>query len=112
MALNLHMFNSSILVFIGKISMGKLNKKVNINNGRISLSTKGIKLIDLYEQIAFNGYKTHTGEHKEEAYNDFEAKLYKDTLKLILEENNIKSILDYGCGTGILGILSFKKPAR
>ena len=78
--------------------MKKSNKKLYIDNGRIALSSKGTKLIELYEHMASKGYKTDNGEFKENAYNDFEARMFRNTLRPIFKEHQIHTILDYGCG--------------
>ena len=50
--------------------MKKSSKNFYMDHGRIPLSPKGTKLIELYEHMASKGYKTHTGAFKENAYND------------------------------------------
>ena len=56
----------------------------------LKLSKKGNDLLDMYKQMVEEGYR-----------NDyFNPKKYKEFLKNIFEENNIKTVLDYGSGQG------------
>ena len=69
----------------------------------IQLSEKGQELIKFYEQMA-NGfekldqYGNITKVKKEDAYTLFNISRFKNVLNPIFKENNIKTILDYGCG--------------
>jgi hypothetical protein len=64
----------------------------------VSFSKKGIELIQLYSQMADKGYERTDGEHIENAFSDFELRPYRQQIKPILKQHNIRSILDYGCG--------------
>lgn len=64
----------------------------------MEFSKKGQQLINLYTQMANEGYDRVDGIRQENAYNDFEAKKFKDDLKFLYEKLDIKSVLDYGCG--------------
>ena len=69
----------------------------------IQLSQKGKELIEFYKEMA-NGFE-RMDEHgniskvtKEEAYSLFNISRFKNVLRPIFKENNIKTVLDYGCG--------------
>lgn len=64
----------------------------------MELSNKGKKLIELYSKMANEGYQRVDGSHIDHAYNDFEVIKFKDDIKFIFDQLNIKSTLDYGCG--------------
>lgn len=69
----------------------------------LQLSKKGQELIKFYEQMA-QGYEAENefGEiikvEKEKAYSMFNISRFKNILGPIFKENNIKTVLDYGCG--------------
>jgi hypothetical protein len=61
-------------------------------------SPKGLKLIELYEQMADQGYERGDGKKVESAYNDFELRKFRDHVATYIKTPYIKSVLDYGCG--------------
>ena len=64
----------------------------------MELSRKGQELIKMYESMASDGYERIDGSKVESAYNDFEARKFKDDIKFVLKQLDIKTLLDYGCG--------------
>lgn len=64
----------------------------------LKFSAKGKKLIQLYEQMADKGYETVTGTKIENAYNDFELRKIRDTVAPHMKHEDIRTVLDYGCG--------------
>ena len=69
----------------------------------LELSSKGKELIEFYKQMV-KGYQAMDAQgnlvevQKENAYSLFNISRFKDVLLPIFKENNIKTILDYGCG--------------
>jgi hypothetical protein len=61
-------------------------------------SPKGLKLIEMYEQMADQGYERGDGKKVESAYNDFELKKFRDHVSTYIKTPYIKTVLDYGCG--------------
>jgi hypothetical protein len=61
-------------------------------------SPKGLKLIELYEQMADQGYERADGKKVESAYNDFELKKFRNHVSTYIKTPYIKTVLDYGCG--------------
>ncbi len=64
----------------------------------MQLSPKGMRLVNMYEEMAQTGYNTNVGTTVDEAYNSFELKKVKRNIKEMFETDNVKSVLDYGCG--------------
>jgi hypothetical protein len=62
------------------------------------LSPKGQELLDLYNQMATHGYERQDQTHVEVAFSDFEVRAYRMQVQRVLLENQISSVLDYGCG--------------
>ena len=63
-----------------------------------NFSSKGQQLLDLYSQMANDGYMTSGGQKIENAYNDFELVKFKQAVSEQFSKYEIKSVLDYGCG--------------
>lgn len=61
-------------------------------------SSKQSQLVDMYSLMAKNGYKTNDNEHVTVAFSDMEIRAFKDHIKPLFLNFNIKSLLDYGCG--------------
>lgn len=59
-------------------------------------SQKQLDLLHMYAVMAKSGYDTADGSHVSEAFNDFELRKVRSSLKPILRAS--KSILDYGSG--------------
>ena len=66
--------------------------------GTPEFSPKGLKLIELYEQMADQGYERSDGKKVESAYNDFELKKFRNHVSTYIKTPYIKTVLDYGCG--------------
>tara|TARA_B100000780_G_C21069529_1_gene430282 strand:+ start:628 stop:1272 length:645 start_codon:yes stop_codon:yes gene_type:complete len=62
------------------------------------LSKKGQELINLYTDMADNGFKRKDGIFNDKPFAQFGARFIKEGIKRDLNLYNIKSILDYGCG--------------
>jgi len=71
-----------------------------LNGGakKMQLSSKGLKLIKLYEKMALDGYDTSDGSRIDDAFNDFELRAYRKEMKQFFSDFSISSVLDYGCG--------------
>lgn len=61
-------------------------------------SIKQLQLIDLYTQMANEGYTTIDHQKIETAFSDMEIRAFKEHIRPLFQSNNIKTILDYGCG--------------
>ncbi len=61
-------------------------------------SNKGQSLIELYTSMVQSGYTTVDGGSIISAYNDMEIRRYKEHVRPLLLESNIRTLLDYGCG--------------
>ena len=67
-------------------------------NEKLSLSEKGGKLIAMYENMAIEGYEGVSGSKVEVAYEDFELKLMKKTVRDVFHRFKVRTVLDYGSG--------------
>ncbi|MEG3619274.1 hypothetical protein V5T82_12470 [Magnetovibrio sp. PR-2] len=61
-------------------------------------STKGLKLIDAYTEMAESGYDRRDGTRVSDPFSDFELRFYRQELREELKRFDVSSILDYGCG--------------
>ncbi len=59
---------------------------------------KGKALIEMYESMATEGYSRRNGEYVQNAFSDFELRPYRELVKTYMKNENIRSVLDYGCG--------------
>lgn len=64
----------------------------------LELSVKGKKLIEMYEQMAAQGYDKVNGSRVEVAFSDFELRFYREVIKEVFLPYSITSVLDYGAG--------------
>lgn len=64
----------------------------------VKLSIKGKKLIKMYKEMHKSGFKRTDGHFVYPAYENFNIKRYRTTIKPYLDDLNIKSLLDYGSG--------------
>ena len=64
----------------------------------IKLSKKGNDLIKLYEEMAVNGINRTDGTRKENVYNDFQLRKFRNLCKNQISSEKIKTVLDYGGG--------------
>lgn len=64
----------------------------------IPMSQKGQDLIKLYAEMADKGYNKTDGSFVPVAYADFGLSGYKQVLKPVLQQFEISTLLDYGCG--------------
>ena len=75
---------------------------MNSNNNQpkraLNFSPKGMQLIELYTDMATKGYKRTDATHVKDAFSDFELRVYRQQIKEVLKQHQIKTILDYGCG--------------
>ncbi len=65
---------------------------------KLNLSEKGCKLIAMYETMAIEGYNRVSQPRVEVAYEDFELKLMKKTVRDTFDRFKIRTVLDYGSG--------------
>lgn len=61
-------------------------------------SKKQIELIHLYTEMASKGYQTNDGQHVSVAFSDMEIRTFKDHVKPLFNNFQVKTLLDYGCG--------------
>ena len=64
----------------------------------IVFSKKGLALIELYKQMANEGYQRSDGSKVEDAFADFELRTYRPDIKNFFDRFGVKTVLDYGCG--------------
>jgi len=66
----------------------------------LQLSEKGEQLIQLYKQMAQEGYERGDGENisPDDAFADFESRALRADLRKLFEEHKVESVMDYGCG--------------
>jgi hypothetical protein len=64
----------------------------------LDFSTKGKKLISMYENMAREGYDRVDQTRVENAFSDFELRPYRKLIRTELDNHSISSVLDYGCG--------------
>lgn len=55
-------------------------------------------LIDLYGQMAREGYKEINGSERKVVYSDMEIRKFKDPVRKLIKAFECKTLLDYGCG--------------
>jgi hypothetical protein len=61
-------------------------------------SKKGQHLIQMYENMAMEGYDRVDQQRVEVAFSDFELRAYRAEILPIFNAHGISSVLDYGCG--------------
>jgi tetratricopeptide (TPR) repeat protein len=61
-------------------------------------TAKSKKLIELYTQMANQGYETTDNQKIEVAFSDMEIRAFQEHIKPLFKHFNIKTLLDYGCG--------------
>ena len=64
----------------------------------LNLTDKGQRLVDMYAEMAKNGYLTNYGADIKDAYNSFELRKIRDEIKKKFTQYNVQTVLDYGCG--------------
>lgn len=64
----------------------------------LKFSKKGQALIELYGQMAREGYTRADQQRVDNAFSDFELRAYRQQIRAILNEHAIATVLDYGCG--------------
>ena len=77
----------------------------------IKLSKKGDDLIKLYEEMAVNGINRTDGKRKENVYNDFQLREFRNLCQNQISSEKIKTVLDYGekAQIGMLQTLTLKQ---
>jgi 2-polyprenyl-3-methyl-5-hydroxy-6-metoxy-1,4-benzoquinol methylase len=75
----------------------------------ISFSKKGLALVELYKQMATEGYQRSDGSKVEDAFADFELRTYRPDIKKFFETHKVKTVLDYGCGGSDWGAPDFNE---
>lgn len=71
------------------------NAKTNAAN---MLSEKGRQLVEMYTEMAANGYYNTDGTKTESVYNDFELRKFRNICREKITANEIATVLDYGGG--------------
>lgn len=74
----------------------------------LNLSEKGQRLVDMYSEMAENGYATNIGMEIKDAYNSFELRKIRHRIKNKFTEHSVKTVLDYGCGGSDWNIPGFE----
>ena len=64
----------------------------------LKLSKKGTDLIKYYKRMAKEGYDRIDGIKVQSAYNDFELQKFRNVVKHNMQQEEIKTVLDYGGG--------------
>lgn len=82
-----------------------LDNKNKMKN--VIFSKKGRELINMYEQMASKGYERQDNTKVTNAFSDFELRPYRDQVKSVFNDFNVKSTLDYGCGGSDWGVKGF-----
>jgi hypothetical protein len=77
-----------------------------------NFSAKGQALIDLYAEMAKDGYDRTDGTRVAEAFSDFELRPYRESIAKLFEQQGIKTVLDYGCGGSDWEQAGFDKPDK
>ncbi len=62
------------------------------------LSSKGRSLIQLYESMATRGYERGDGIKVDVAFSDFELRPFREPVRTLFRQHDIRTTLDYGCG--------------
>lgn len=62
------------------------------------ISSKQQALIDMYSVMARDGYDTADRQRVEVAFSDMEVRAFKDLVKPLLAQHEVRSLLDFGCG--------------
>ena len=65
---------------------------------QLTLSEKGQRLVDMYSEMAENGYATNIGSNVKDAYNSFELRKIRDVVRNKFKQHDVRTVLDYGCG--------------
>ena len=69
------------------------NKSLNLK-----FSKKGNRLIKMYKIMVKEGYTCTNNNYIEDAFDDFELQFFREPINTLFKNENIKTILDYGCG--------------
>ena len=72
-------------------------KNAEPNDANI-LSAKGRQLIEMYKEIAANGFYSKFGTKVESVYNRFELRKFRTICREKLSDDDIATVLDYGGG--------------
>jgi hypothetical protein len=59
---------------------------------------KSQALIEMYTQMAAHGYQTTDKQTITSAFNDMEIRKFRDNVKPLIQQFEVSSLLDYGCG--------------
>jgi hypothetical protein len=62
------------------------------------LSPQGQLLLELYAEMASEGYERASGEKVNVAFSDFEIRKFRNVVKPFISNNHVRSILDFGSG--------------
>jgi hypothetical protein len=67
------------------------------------------RLIELYTQMADDGYDTIDNQKVEVAFSDMEIRAFKDIVKPLIKQYEVKTLLDYGCGGSDYDVAGFNE---
>ena len=77
---------------------------------KISPSKEYYENIEFYKKMHKDGFNLINGDNRnsDEAYNGRSTLLFAKLIKNIIQKNQIKNMLDYGCGKGFFYDNSFE----
>ena len=81
-----------------KLSFDLEEAKHGKSNVANMLSAKGRQLIEMYTEMAANGYYQKDGTKADSVYNDFEMKKFRNICREKMTDDEITTVLDYGGG--------------
>ncbi len=61
-------------------------------------SRKGQALVTMYTTMAEQGYERVDQTKVEDVFSDFELRAYRESIRRVFEQQDIRTVLDYGCG--------------
>lgn len=64
----------------------------------MKLSPKGESLVEMYTQMANEGYETVDENRIDRVFSDFELRPFRKEVKRIFDRNHVRDVLDYGAG--------------
>ncbi len=90
-----------------KDPLSELNVPMVNKSEYLTYSSKGEKLLSIYGRIASQGFEEKISGQNNSVYNEFDLKNFKTTVQDLFKRNDIKYVLDYGCGFSNWSNLNF-----